>query len=91
MRRLLIVLLAVMSGLAGLTGQVLAEDRIELDVDRVLGNQDAPKALYIVPWQPLDTGQVAGLELQSLLAEQLQFLDPDQVARERELYELKKH
>ena len=69
------------------TGQ--AEDRLELDADRILGNQDAPKALYIVPWRPLDTGQISGLEIQSLLAEQLQFLDPDQVGRERELYNLK--
>lgn len=67
---------------------VWAEDRLELEADRVLGNRDAPKALYIVPWRPLDNGQISGLEIQSLLDEQLKLLDPDQVARQRELYDL---
>ena len=83
MNRVLAVLLSMSGSFA-----VLAADPIELETDRVLGNRDAPKALYIVPWRSLDNGQISGLEIQSLLDEQLKLLDPDQVARQRELYNL---
>lgn len=67
-----------------------AEDRIQLEKDNVIGNEEAPKALYVVPWRPLQPVGVAGLEIQSLLDEELELIDPEVFKRRVELYRIKK-
>ena len=47
--------------------KVYAEDRIQLERDSVVGNDEAPKALYIVPWRPLNPVGIEGLKIETLL------------------------
>lgn len=67
--------------------QVKAEDRVDLE-GTVFGNREAPKATYIVPWKPLIPVEVKGLEIGTLLDEELEFIDPELFKRQVELYKL---
>lgn len=65
-----------------------AEDRIELEKGAIIGNREAPKAIYIVPWRPLTPVDIKGLEIGSLLDEEMEFIEPDVFKRQVQLYEL---
>lgn len=65
-----------------------AEDRIELEGGSVFGNSEAPKATYIVPWKPLVPEDIKGLEIGTLLDEELELIDPELFKRQVELYKL---
>lgn len=52
----------------------------------ILGNSEAPKALYIVPWKASDVG--ADIRLSSALTKDLAPIDRDVLAREIEYFEL---
>jgi len=65
-----------------------AEDRIELEKGAIIGNREAPKAIYIVPWRPLTPVDIKGLEIGSLLDEELELIDPETFKRQVELYGL---
>jgi len=64
-----------------------AEERVDLE-GTVFGNREAPKATYIVPWKPLIPVEVKGLEISTLLDEELEFIDPELFKRQVELYKL---
>ena len=66
----------------------IAEDRIELEGGTIFGNSEAPKATYIVPWKPLVPVEVKGLEIGTLLDEELEFIEPELFKRQIELYNL---
>ena len=68
---------------------VYADKKIILDKDDVIGNEESPKAMYIVPWRPLQPVGVAGLEIQSMLDEELALVDPETFKRKVELFQLK--
>ena len=68
---------------------LLAEERIQLEKDNVIGNEEAPKAIYVVPWRPLQPVNAAGLEIQSMLDEELELINPDSFKRKVELYKVK--
>lgn len=68
----------------------LAEDRIDLEGSSIFGNSEAPKATYIVPWKPLIPDEIKGLEIGTLLNEELEFIDPELFKRQVELYKLGK-
>ena len=65
-----------------------AEDRIELEGGTIFGNSEAPKATYIVPWKPLIPVEIKGLEIDTLLNEQLEFIEPELFKRQVELYKI---
>jgi len=65
-----------------------AEDRIELEKGAIIGNREAPKAIYIVPWRPLTPVDIKGLEIGILLDEELELIDPETFKRQIELYGL---
>lgn len=65
-----------------------AEDRIELEKGAIIGNREAPKAIYIVPWRPLTPVDIKGLEIGNLLDEELELIDPETFKRQVELYGL---
>lgn len=67
---------------------VNAEDRIELEGGAIFGNSEAPKATYIVPWKPLIPVEIKGLEIETLLDEELELIDPELFKRQVELYKL---
>ena len=65
-----------------------AEDRIELEKGAIIGNREAPKAIYIVPWRPLTPVDIKGLEIETLLDEELELIEPEVFKRQVELYNL---
>ena len=83
-----ILIAMIFTGSAGLT-TIQAEERIDLEKDNIIGNEESPKALYVVPWRPLQPVGVAGLEIQSLLDEELELINPESFKRQVELFELK--
>jgi hypothetical protein len=67
---------------------LLAEDKIELEGGTIIGNTESPKALYIVPWRPLAPVDVVGLQVETLLDEELEPVERQNFQRQMELYEL---
>ena len=55
----------------------------------IIGNKDAPKSLYIVPWRSSDLGLETDLN-SSLLNEGLHPVDKDVFIRELNFYEISK-
>ncbi|WP_299596052.1 hypothetical protein [uncultured Microbulbifer sp.] len=53
----------------------------------IIGNKEAPKSLYIVPWKSSEVGVESGLS-SSLLDPSLQPLDKEVFERELEFYQL---
>ncbi len=59
----------------------------ELSGISIIGNKEAPKSLYIVPWKSSEVGVENGLN-SSLLDPRLQPLDKEVFSRELEFYQL---
>ncbi|MCA0899358.1 hypothetical protein [Microbulbifer agarilyticus] len=59
----------------------------ELSGISIIGNKEAPKSLYIVPWKSSEVGVENGLN-SSLLDPSLQPLDKEVFSRELEFYQL---
>ncbi|MCK7596081.1 hypothetical protein M0G74_02225 [Microbulbifer sp. CAU 1566] len=59
----------------------------ELSGISIIGNKEAPKSLYIVPWKSSEVGVESGLN-SSLLDPTLQPLDKEVFMRELEFYQL---
>lgn len=74
--------------LISLAAFVQAEDRIQLQRDSVIGNEESPKALYVVPWRPLNPVGIEGLQIETLLDEQLELIDPETFRRQVELHQV---
>jgi hypothetical protein len=75
------VLFAIMA-----SGAVLAEDRLDLEGNTIFGSRESPKALYVVPWRPLASGDIVGLQVETLLDEELEPIDPEAFRRQVEFF-----
>jgi len=53
----------------------------------VMGNQELPKALFIVPWKEAESAMVPDRPLNSLLNDALQPVDPDVFRRQLRYYD----
>lgn len=79
------VLLVVAAGLAdGAAG----EERLEMEGMAVIGNQELPKALFIVPWKDPESAMAPDRPINTLIDEALQPVDPDVFRRKLQYYEL---
>ncbi len=79
------VLLACLSLLAF---TVYAEDEVkELSGISIIGNKEAPKSLYIVPWKNSEVGVETSLT-SGLLDESSKLIDKEVFMRELDYYEL---
>jgi hypothetical protein len=68
--------------------RVMAEDEVkELSGISIIGNKEAPKSLYIVPWKNSEVGVETSLT-SSLLDESSRLIDKEVFMRELEFYEL---
>jgi len=67
--------------------QLLAEEVKELSGISIIGNKEAPKSLYIVPWKNSEVGVETSLT-SNLLDESSQLIDKDVFLRELEFYRL---
>lgn len=72
----LITLLAVVSGPAS------AQDRMELDDTKIIGNRELPKVLYLVPWKKPLPGDLAGKPPASIVDEALAPIDREEFRRQ---------
>ncbi len=75
----ILALLALAAPVAALAKS--AEER-QLQGMAVIGNQELPKSLYIVPWKRAALGEAAPSPTSSLFAEGLAPLDPEVFRRE---------
>ena len=64
-----------------------ADDAKELSGISIVGNKEAPKSLFIVPWKSSELGVETGLA-SSLLNEKLRPVDKDVFARELDFYSI---
>jgi hypothetical protein len=68
--------------------RVMAEDEVkELSGISIIGNKEAPKSLYIVPWKNSEVGVETSLT-SSLMDESSRLIDKEVFMRELEFYEL---
>ncbi|AMX01833.1 hypothetical protein [Microbulbifer thermotolerans] len=86
MKRLLIALLCFPAFLCAEEKKVDTEVK-ELSGISIIGNKEAPKSLYIVPWKNSEVGVESEL-VSSLMDDKLKPLDKEVFTRELEFYEL---
>ena len=68
--------------------RLLAEDDVkELSGISIIGNKEAPKSLYIVPWKNSEVGVETSLN-SGLFDESSRLIDKEVFLRELEFYEL---
>jgi hypothetical protein len=79
------VFLVIASGFAdGAAG----EETLEMDGMAVIGNQELPKALFIVPWKDPESAMAPDRPINTLIDEALQPVDPDVFRRKLRYYDL---
>jgi len=66
---------------------VSAEEVKSLSGISIIGNKDAPKSLYIVPWRSAEMGMETDLS-SNLLNEGMHPVDKDVLTRELDFYEI---
>lgn len=66
---------------------VVAEEVKSLSGISIIGNKDAPKSLYIVPWRSAELGMKTDLS-SNLLNEGMHAVDKDVFIRELDFYEI---
>ena len=67
---------------AGLLAGVKAEERLEMEGTAIIGNQELPKVLYIVPWKQSELPDLSEPPLQSLIDDALAPIDREEFRRE---------
>ena len=71
---------------------VMAEEKVDTEVKElsgisIIGNKEAPKSLYIVPWQNSEVGVATSLS-SGLLDDSMRPVDKEVFLRELDFYEL---
>lgn len=64
-----------------------AIDSLSLDTSQIIGNQELPQVLYIVPWKSSDLGDLVGRPVNTLLDEVLAPADREVFVRQVRYYE----
>ncbi len=64
-----------------------AAEEMELEGMAVFGNQELPKALFIVPWKDAESALAPERPLNTLVNEALQPVDPDVFRRKIEYFD----
>jgi len=83
---LCVILFAVTGARAEDVDEVAAPDTKELSGMAIVGNDEAPKSLYIVPWKSSDLGVEARLDM--TFDESDAPVDPEAFNRKLEFYEV---
>lgn len=66
----------------GILFGVQAEERLEMEGTAIIGNQELPKVLYIVPWKTSELPDLSEPPLQSLIDDALAPVDREEFRRE---------
>lgn len=64
------------------TTHASAEDKLKMDGTSIIGNQELPKVLYIVPWKNSEVPDMSQPPLESLIDEALQPIDREVFQRQ---------
>jgi hypothetical protein len=73
--------IALLLGASILSG-AQAEERLEMEGTAIIGNQELPKVLYIVPWKSSELPDLSEPPLQSLIDDALAPVDREEFRRE---------
>ncbi len=76
------------AALTALPGGGMAQETRQLDGMSVIGAQELPKALYIIPWKQAEPGDPGPATAQGLLGEALAPLDRDIFRRELDYHQV---
>ena len=76
----------ILVGLMFLSLSLQAEDRLDMQGTSITGNQELPKALYIVPWKKSSLPDLGAPPLQSLISDALSPLERDEFRRQVRYY-----
>jgi hypothetical protein len=63
-------------------GPAFAQDRVDIDGTKIIGNRELPKVLYIMPWKKPLPGDLSGRPVAGVLDEALAPLDRDVFRRQ---------
>jgi len=86
------ILNVILIWLISLTSVVAEEKKVDAEVKElsgisIIGNKEAPKSLYIVPWQNSEVGVATSLN-SGLLDDSMRPVDKEVFLRELDFYEL---
>jgi len=76
------VLVALAATAAMSAAPAMADDRVDVDSTKIIGNRELPKVLYIVPWKKPMPGDLSGRPLVSVLDEAMAPVDRDVFRRQ---------
>jgi hypothetical protein len=74
-------------GIGFSSGVLYAAEEIDMEGISILGNQELPKTLFIVPWKDAESAMVPDRPLNSLLNDALQPVDPDVFRRRLQYFD----
>lgn len=78
----------ILLGLLCLAPVSAEEDRLEMQGTAIIGNQELPKMLYIVPWKASELPELVEPPLGSLIDEALMPVERNVFQRQLEFHEL---
>lgn len=87
MRRIAAMTVVALLLLLGPHSEGRAQDRIELQGTSIIGSQELPKILYIVPWKQANADNLMGNPIGNMVRETLEPVDRSVFLREVEYYE----
>ncbi|HHJ12781.1 MAG TPA: hypothetical protein ENJ79_00155 [Gammaproteobacteria bacterium] len=71
-----------------LTLGAVAEEKLDMEGMSVIGNQELPKALFIVPWKATEIARAPDRPVNSLVNDSLQPVDPDVFRRKLHFFDM---
>ena len=84
LKKLISTLFIAAIGASSSTG---AEQQMDMDGMSVIGNQELPKALFIVPWKDPEASLAPDRPVNSLIDEALQPVDPEVFRRKLDYFD----
>lgn len=82
----LLKIILFIAGIGG-TAVTVAEQQLDMDGMSVIGNQELPKALFIVPWKDPEASLAPDRPVNSLIDEALQPVDPEVFRRKLDYFD----
>jgi len=81
--------LITLIALVAVSGEIAADDIKQIEGISIVGNKEAPKSLYIVPWHKAERKQNTSLST-NLVDNEIHAVDHDSFIQQLRLYELSK-
>jgi hypothetical protein len=70
------------------SGQILAEERLQLDETSIVGSKELPKVIYIVPWKSTNIMELGGMSDKGSFSQSMQALDRDVFRKELDYFSM---